>query len=701
MSNEKSGVITTVDQDASSLAKDMKIESQFLRRIRNLDGSGINKSGVKIENRAWETKNFDTMYMRRELFKTKRLARNFLKLSSDNQQINLNNKFVRTLLIYFQTAFYEEIERVSTFYSFESVKILSLSYDVLAKLQDLRMHDFEMVQEALEELNDSMVLILKVIYFIENNLNLIKAIFKEYLDTFPGVEKTKIFTSFASKELSNKRSPLRILVEQMALYKGYTTVMFITQKMSPEIRKAKEYVENQEEDSDAEFDEFRVGPHLNETREQMTELLAYSKNVQKMLDNNTDYFMKRDNSYWFQLGLTIVELNGIQELLSRVDFFFQDRALTKDDYIKASLQPHERVMDYSYEAEPDQACGDMVSLWIVLAHTMIYVTNYYGLYITSYVQLKRFEGIDTSKAAYIIAATPLAATACIYYYEAAFSRLFFTMHHQSFVLLLLANLLNFLATTPSINSLTLVVLARCLYGAGGIRIVTKKYIALMVSRQFRQRYLLILAVISNVGKALGPGISALLLVILDALPDSSGWVHEGNIYSLFFVIVWLVFYLAILFGFRAHMRLIIRYLSKIKRQSKCERKKYETLLRLEAQQLRKLANDKEEEARNKDNISPKNKKSLEDIPALEFPLGEAATSQLPAISDRDKKFQWILNKLITVFFIIAFIFTKAVLESLYCEAPVLMTHKNWYNFSLKAVGLIQFCYIVLSRNGLM
>lgn len=44
-----------------------------------------------------------------------------------------------------------------------------------------------------------------------------------------------------------------------------------------------------------------------------------------------------------------------------------------------------------------------------------------------------------------------------------------------------------------------------------------------------------------------------------------------------------------------------------------------------------------------------------------------------------------------------FIFTKAVHESLFTETPILLTHNNWYRFSLPVVGLIDFAFIIFSR----
>ena len=155
------------------------------------------------------------------------------------------------------------------------------------------------------------------------------------------------------KELLDKNGHLRLLVKHMTLYKGYRKVMFFTQKMDPEIHKAKVYVENQKENLDADFDEFRVGSNLYEIKEQMKDILNYSKNVQKMLDNKTNYFMKIDNSYWFKMELKLSELNEFQELLRKIDFFFHGRGISKDDYIKATMQAHKDVMDYSDEVEQD------------------------------------------------------------------------------------------------------------------------------------------------------------------------------------------------------------------------------------------------------------------------------------------------------------------------------------------------------------
>lgn len=57
----------------------------------------------------------------------------------------------------------------------------------------------------------------------------------------------------------------------------------------------------------------------------------------------------------------------------------------------------------------------------------------------------------------------------------------------------------------------------------------------------------------------------------------------------------------------------------------------------------------------------------------------------------------IFNKLVLIFVGMLLVFSKAVVEAVFTETPVLTTHRNWFGFSLQMVSLSYFTEILICK----
>ena len=87
------------------------------------------------------------------------------------------------------------------------------------------------------------------------------------------------------------------------------------------------------------------------------------------------------------------------------------------------------------------------------------------------------------------------------------------------------------------------------------------------------------------------------------------------------------------------------------------------------------------------------------IPSTPNPNAEPELVRLSTAKSSQEKLlnQLVSNKHITTFFLLVFIFSKIVLESLYTQVPILLTSPHWYGQSLRMVSLWYFVAILASK----
>ncbi len=528
-----------------------------------------------------KTVNFELDVLQKTLLKE---GRGKIKLES-RQAVKCLEKFHQVLL--------HQIELVYILYCFEKVKLLSMTYDALSKLQDMSMQDIDVVEELYEEVTMVLHWIIKLSYFVDTNLKLIQNSFENYRKTVPGALEGLVFKKLIKRKLSLPNSPLRSLVEKESMLKAFAVVKFTTSITNPEVSKAaKAYQINLDESFlDLEIEEFPKSSIVAAKR--IRQVLIESLKQEQILKQKQEQLMRRNTSYWRKIGIKFNPRETSESLSNWINFVNSDRGLTKDDFIKMRLINSE-LEQYNYEEEPDKPSSDMVSLWFVLLHTFFYMMNYYGFYPTAFYHTERFSSISTSASALIISVTPITASLLLFVYDRFYGTNFKAAFLQSFVCLIAGNLLYFLSSIKDFDSIALLIAGRALIGAGGMRVMTKKYIALMLNEKFRSKYLLVFATMGHIGKSIGPGINAICcLIIGNKSKDDKvkSIFHLGNIFAFVCFVLWLFMAVLMGYGFKLDKKFTQRKLVNIKKRARIEGRYFKELIQMKGIDHNRLASE--------------------------------------------------------------------------------------------------------------
>jgi hypothetical protein len=524
-------------------------------------------------------------------------------------------------------ALLNEIDRVSTFYSYEEIKMLSLSYDSIARLRDTVMSDLGVVKDLFESMELTLKTLFGLVIYIKKTLKDIKRAFNMYL-TVMNCHQDKLFLEFVKEWFAVKNSTLRVLLEHEGMYKALYMAKFIQDLMEKEmsalLKKNKMDLNDcnigveAEEKTTVSFAEISA---LSE----IEGLMGATRYLLNSVEDNMDYI--HSTCLWHELRIPVTEFNDTAEMLLNTFEFYTNVAMTKDDYIQAKLRDSDEVDNY--EEEPDKPSSDMLSLWMVILHTTFYFINYYGLYPVAYEQLYHFEGIGPTEAALCISITPIVATLLIIVYDWIYPRRGFRfIYIQSMITLIVGNLMYAASSMPNVNSLALCLIGRGLIGAGGVRVISKKYLAIFINDKFRQRYGSIFSLMGHLGKAVGPGISALLL--LGAIsanhtdrPSKEWIINKGNVFTIFCTCFWVVYFVVFLFLFKAQKKLQNKKIANLRKQAKLHASRYETLIEeMEGKELKKIII---ESRKRTEEVSTLNRKTSDD----QKQVFKATVSQLP------------------------------------------------------------------------
>jgi MFS family permease len=140
----------------------------------------------------------------------------------------------------------------------------------------------------------------------------------------------------------------------------------------------------------------------------------------------------------------------------------------------------------------------------------------------------------------------------------------------------------------------MLIVGRALIGAGGMRVMTKKYMALMLNEKFRSKYLLLFATMGHIGKSIGPGINAICCVIIgkETEEDKQNSVFQlGNIFAFVCFVLWSFIALFMGNGFKLDKKYTQRKLVSIKKQARIEGRYFKELIQMKVHEPQKLSSE--------------------------------------------------------------------------------------------------------------
>ena len=419
---------------------------------------------------------------------------------------------------------------------------------------------------------------------------------------------------------------------------------------------------------------------LNLTEEQMrskieTNLVNAERNI--ILQEN--FILQHQSNMFNQLGIKVQKYNA-NIMKSRAHDYYSNQNLEKETYISIAL-------DYAGEKEAEKACYSMVDLYLVYLHTFLYILNYYGLGQTSPDYAKSLD-LQPSLSGILQAATPVAAIFWGFFINVITKTKYRFPYLLCLSMLVIGNLFYYLAESVKENNaaaLALLILGRMIFGMGGSRLMTRKYIAINVPSSFQSKHSTYLVGFSALGITLGPGISSMLEFVKPTTVLGTS-LTTFNILAFVFFFIWLFLFIFFIFVFKGYDKSIEKQVIIMKKNEEELSQRFKDLHVLYSNlENRKMKKHLSIFQKNQDNFIAS---GLEVRENPNYNPEQAFVPVEPKNYVRQKEtrsiFQVFFPNNITFFSLWCFLIFKTVQEAYFTEQPQ-MTNEYW-NWSSQDVG---------------
>lgn len=482
----------------------------------------------------------------------------------------------------FEEALLNDLRKVSSFYHEEEVKVLSLTYDLMNQLKMITVTDFSKVLLILKQMESCTRELMDIVFYIKLNTSALKHLLKKFDDTFQAFHNP-ILKDFFKRKFNEPDSPVKILQEHPGTLRCYFQQSYIKKIMDIELEKiynaynvCKEndveeddiaLHQNDQEDNDSFDGEQKDIEEKRNIRLMTIRNLYRVKQSGQLIDSilmvKTDFFFDHKHNLWKSLGINVENYYNEEKMEEQAAEIFRDEFVTKDDFIHIDYENFHIGEDEASKAPKEKPCYSMVDLWFVIIHTFLFMTNYYAQSPTAYDYIEEL-GYAKSLTGAVSAATPLTETAMAFQYNWLTNKTYKWCLVIGWVCCAIANLSY--GCAYSANSLTLLILGRIFLGAGGARIVTRKFVALMVCESSRTTYSAIFVALTALGKTGGPGLSAVFQYI-PAFDLGGLKIRYFNAFSFIAFIYWTVFGLVVLCFFEDIQKQVKKMENKVKMKS--------------------------------------------------------------------------------------------------------------------------------------
>lgn len=158
-------------------------------------------------------------------------------------------------------------------------------------------------------------------------------------------------------------------------------------------------------------------------------------------------------------------------------------------------------------------CYSLMDLWLVLLHGLIFIINLYGLAISAFLYAQSLN-VKPELSGIMQSATPLSAFIVGFVYNNLTSRKSYRNPYLfALAIMVVSNFLYFAAESLKSNnflSIACLILGRVLFGVGGARLLTRKFVAVNVEPWALTKYSAILVGTTAASMCIGPGVASLL-----------------------------------------------------------------------------------------------------------------------------------------------------------------------------------------------
>ena len=225
----------------------------------------------------------------------------------------------------------------------------------------------------------------------------------------------------------------------------------------------------------------------------------------------------------------------MNKLFHKLNKLYPDKFNFKD------LGEFNYIKDEEVVEAVEKPCYSLVDAWLVLIHTFGCMLTYYGNSPTSS-DYSEALNVPVAVTGIILGVTPGLGFVSVFFFNWSSKKSYKPSYYISFIMIILG--VFFYASAYNFNSIFSIILARCLFGFGAGRGLTKKFFAMEITLPYIGIYSSLLTGVSNACISLGPGLSSLFIFI----PEFTFLYYEKKNYSIFtFVFFFLFIIMALVF----------------------------------------------------------------------------------------------------------------------------------------------------------
>lgn len=431
----------------------------------------------------------------------------------------------------------------------------------------------------------------------------------------------------------------------------------------------------------------------NQSEEKILQDIKKNLNsVNEVMKIQSHFFRVHENNMFKQMNIKVQEYYNEDVLNKEAYFNFTNDNLDRNRFIKCTVE-----YDQNKEMAVEKECYSMLDLYLVYIHTFLYLLNYYGLAQTSPDYSKALN-LDASISGVLQAASPAAAIFFGFFINCITKTKYRCPYLMCLCMLFIGNFLYFIAVSVGKKSqaggLVCLIAGRMIFGSGGSRLMTRKFIAINVPSIYQSKYSTYLVGFSALGITLGPGISSIFEFISDTsftIDGSPVYITTFNILSLVFFLVWLFLFFFFLIFFKGYDVVVERNLKEMYENEEMLKQKYLNLdTYYKGLKSKSMIQNLNIVGKNKHNflesgliVNPTynvEEKNLQNADGYAIYVPGAVTRKKP----EESSFRVIFPNVITFYSLWCFLVFKIIQEAYFTEQPQMFD--EYYNYKSQIVG---------------
>lgn len=426
--------------------------------------------------------------------------------------------------------------------------------------------------------------------------------------------------------------------------------------------------------------------------ELVEEIESNLDSVNEIMKIQTHFFRVHENKMLKQMDIRVQTYYNIEDLNEKAYYNFSNNNLDRETFIKVTVE-----YDQQKEKKIEKECYSMLDLYLVYLHTFLYLLNYYGLAQTSPDYSEALD-LDASISGVLQAASPAAALFFGFFINCITKTKYRFPYLLCLGMLVVGNFLYFLAAAIGNENQTwgiiCLVTGRMIFGSGGSRLMTRKFIAINVPSIYQSKYSTYLVGFSALGITLGPGISSVFEFISNtsfSLGNFNVPITTYNILSLVFFLVWFFLFFFFMIFFKGYDVVVERNLKEMYENEQMLNEKYMNLdLYYRGLGSKSMMNNLNMVGKNKNNflesglvVNPTfnvEKKNLVNTEGYAIYVPGTVSRKKP----EDSSFRVFFPNVITFYSLWCFLIFKIIQEAYFTEQPQMF--KEYYDYKSQIVG---------------